>query len=119
LPRSAKLKNFASFRFKINLHIDELNTLNYIKNNLGVGRVKKLNDKAVTFEITDFKEINQIIIPIFTNYPLRTLKQLNFEKFKNAFEIKYNNIENSFNLILGLKNNMNSKLDYSSKEVGD
>lgn len=114
-----KAKNFVGFRFKINLHLDDLNTLEYIKENLGVGRVKSLNDRTVTFEITNSAEIKQIIIPLFTNYPLLTVKKLNFEKFKSAFEMKYNYIDNSFNLILDLKNNMNTKLDYSSKEVSD
>lgn len=77
-------KKSVSFRFKINLHRDELNTLKYIHQNLGVGRVKILSDKAVTFEITDPNEIGKIIIPLFTDYPLLNL---NFLMFKQAFEM--------------------------------
>lgn len=71
-------KKSVSFRFKINLHLDELNTLKYIKKNLGVGRVKNLNDRAVTFQMTNPDEIKQIIIPLFTNYPLLTIKNFKF-----------------------------------------
>lgn len=93
--------------------------MEYIQKNLGVGRVKKLNDRAITFEITNPDEIKQIIIPLFTNYPFLTRKNLNFQKFKEAFEIKFNSSGDSFYRILELKNNINTRLDYSSQQALD
>lgn len=79
-----KSKKAIGFRFKINLHKDDINTLIIIQEKLGVGRVKYEGENYVSNEITNFKDIQQVIIPIFDKYPLLTIKQLNYNKFKKA-----------------------------------
>lgn len=55
-----------SFRFKINLHKDDLNVLYYIQRSLGFGEVR-LYDNYASFTITRLKDIAQLvdIIPVW------------------------------------------------------
>lgn len=114
-----KTKKTVTFSFVINLHLDDKNTLEYIQQNLGVGKIKSRNT-SVKFEITDYNSIKNILIPIFEHYSLCTIKQLNFLKFKEAFLYKHHNKKLSnadYNCILNIKSKMNRGLDYNSNEV--
>jgi hypothetical protein len=82
-----------SFRFKINLHKDDLNVLYYIQRSLGFGEVR-LYDNYASFTITRLKDIAQLvdIIPVWCAarsaqraarsthgmYPLQGSKWLNY-----------------------------------------
>jgi len=118
--KEQKDKSFVGVRFKINLHKDDIGALNYIHDNLGVGRVKAMGDDTVTFEITDMGEIGDVIIPIFTENPLLTIKSINFSKFKRVYEMKksgQHSIEELYALSVDIKEGMNSQLDLNSQEV--
>lgn len=79
---------YFSFRFAINLHIDDTATLELIQAKLGVGKVY-IRGSLSSFIVKSTDDIN-IIIQIFTDYPLNTHKHLNFLAWKKAFFI-YNN----------------------------
>ena len=83
--------NGRSFRFifQITLHIDDIDTLYYIKNKLGgIGEIRDRGSKVV-YTIRTKKDIAKII-DIFTKNPLNSKKHLDFVDFKKAFEL-YNN----------------------------
>lgn len=103
---------YIRFRFKINLHIEDVNTLYTIKSNLKIGRVSlESNRNRCSFTVDNYAEIKNVICPIFKNFALHTSKKLDFENFYQAVFIKKYK-ENLSNLdkekIIDLKNNMNS-----------
>ena len=72
-------RTYVRFRFKISLHIDDLETLNTIKSKLNIGRVviEKARNRC-SFVVQDFKEIKNVICVIFNKFPLLTSKRLDF-----------------------------------------
>jgi len=73
------------FRFKISLHVDDVETLNYIRDTLQIGKVVLSQTRPdATFEVTKLSEI-EVIVEIFSKRSLNTTKQLNFLDFKRAF----------------------------------
>jgi len=100
------------FRFKISLHIDDVEVLNTIKSNLNVGTVTLENSRnRCSYIIQNYEEIKNIICPIFNAFPLHTSKRLDFENFAQAVFIKDNKQLSDAGLskIVSLKNTMNTK----------
>lgn len=104
-------RGFIRFRFKISMHIDNIEALNIIKSKLNIGNVTIEKDRnRCSFVVQDFIEIRDVICPIFIQFPLLTSKNLDFQDFYKAVLIK-----NKKNLSIGdkekiisLKNGMNS-----------
>ena len=63
---------YVRFRFKISLHIDDIEVLKIIRSELGVGLVIKENKQYCSFVVQDINSIKDIIIPIFKAFPLQT-----------------------------------------------
>lgn len=62
---------YIRFRFKINLHIDDLLVLNIIKSKLNIGRIiVEDNKNSCAFVVQSFSEFKDVICPIFLNFPL-------------------------------------------------
>lgn len=107
-------RGYIRFRFKINLHIDDLQVLNVIKSKLNVGRIIiEENRNSCAFVVQSFSELKDVICPIFLSFPLHTSKKLDFQDFYTAILIKEKS--NNGNLsdsekekILSLKDGMNS-----------
>ena len=109
--------------FKIKLHWDDRQTLEYIKNllsrlvNREVGVIvdsKNLDESYYT--IAKFQDILEILIPIFSKYYHTTSKFLDFQDFKAAVEIRKTSYiekrtlnKEELNKILKIKSGMNSK----------
>ena len=110
---------YFSFRFAINLHIDDTATLELIQAKLGVGKVY-IRESLSSFIVKSTDDIN-IIIQIFTDYPLNTHKHLNFLAWKKALFIYNNSSKRSLELLQDvekLKSEMNkSRLDFSTTSV--
>ena len=109
-----KLGNLSSatFRFTIELHIDDRDTLNIIKNKLNIGNDIAIYGNSCKFTVTHPKDIYKLI-EIFDIYNLNTTKYLDYIDFKEAFKLYKNRkktikIEKIFNRLLDLKNGMNS-----------
>ena len=82
-------RGYVRFRFKINMHIDNLDALNTIKSILQIGSVTVNKDKNYcSFVVQDFSQIRDIICPIFVQFPLLTSKKLDFQDFHKAVLIK-------------------------------
>lgn len=105
-------RGYIRFRFKINLHIDDLQVLNLIKSKLNIGRIiVEENRSSCAFVVQSFSELKDVICPIFRTFPLHTSKNLDFQDFYTAILIKAKS--NNGNLsdkgkILSIKDGMNS-----------
>lgn len=84
--------------FEISLHSKDVAILYRIRYFFGCGNVTtRSNIKRSTYRVTSFKDINEIIIPHFKNYPLYTQKQLDFSiwakiaSLRNKFSDKTTN----------------------------
>lgn len=76
-------RDYARLRFKISLHIDDIEVLNLIKSKLGLGIVTA-NVGHCSFVVQNFNDIRDIICPIFKSFPLHTNKKLDFDDFYRA-----------------------------------
>lgn len=105
-------RGYIRFRFKICMHLDNLEALNFIKSNLGVGSVTIEEErKRCSFIVQDFIEIRDVICPIFIKFSLLTSKRLDFKDFYQAVQIKNKKSlsADDKNKIISLKNGMNSQ----------
>ena len=108
-------RGFVKFRFKISLHVDDIEALNIIKSKLNIGRVtcrQEVSRDRCSFIVEKYADIRNVICPIFNSYPLHTSKRLDFEDFNKAVLIK-DSInkklsETDMERIISLKNGMNS-----------
>ena len=118
--------NNVSLRFTIEVHIDDMDTLHRIKDNLGIGNINnnKTNKSAVFF-VNKFEDITSVLIPIFKEFPLQTTKYLDFSFFLEACLIKLNikkvgleNNQSTMDLIKlkKLKESMNSNRLYITEQ---
>ena len=102
------------FVFRIALHKDDLKVLEYIKETLGCGRINSERDTCI-FTVSQLKDLETILIPLFEKFTLNTTKYLDYSDFKKAFFI-FKNRKNSHLTpqesilsIMELKEGMNSK----------
>jgi hypothetical protein len=105
-------RQYVRFRFKIALHIDDVEVLNTIKSNLIVGTVTLESSRnRCSYIVQDYGEIKNVICPIFNVFPLHTSKRLDFENFFEAVFIKdKKKLSNTdMSKIVSLKHTMNTK----------
>lgn len=103
-------REYIKFRFKINLHIDDVKVLHLIKSKLNIGRVYIENDKKrCSFIVEKYSDIKNVICPLFKKYTLHTSKKLDFDNFFEAVLINLSVAQ--IERIRFLKNNMNLKRD--------
>lgn len=107
--------------FSIGLHIKDILLLNSIKDFFGVGTVIKrdlnLRPTAV-YSVKSIKDINNVIIPHFLNYPLLTQKRSDFELFKLVLDLMASGdhlTPEGFNKILSIKSSINNGLSAELK----
>lgn len=106
-------RGFVKLRFKILLHIDDVEVLNTIKSKLNIGRVTvETGGDRCSFIVEKYAEIRNVICPLFKGYPLHTSKRLDFQDFNKVVLIKYfinkNLSDAEMDTIISLKNGMNS-----------
>jgi hypothetical protein len=88
----AKHKINIGLSFRISMLSDEIELLHKVKDFFCCGNLL-FDDKrgtvipAVTFGIHDINSINNIVIPHFSNYPLRGTKYLDFLTFKKTVDL--------------------------------
>ena len=103
--------NRFTFVFRIGLHIDDVEALEYIQSKLNIGIVRTYKDEC-RFIVTKREDISKLI-SLFDSYNLNTTKYLDYLDFKKAFNI-YNDREGFLteelkNKVLELKEGMNTK----------
>ena len=70
--------------FQIGVHERDRIILELIKQYFGVGEIFKQDKNAYQYRVTSVKDLINVIIPHFSNYPLITQKLIDFELFKQA-----------------------------------
>ena len=101
----------ASFRFIIELHIDDIDTLKYIKSKLNLGNEISVYGNSCKFTVIHKKDIEKLI-SIFDKYNLNTTKYLDYLDLKKAFQLyNENNTKNKkifLDKLVEIKNGMNA-----------
>lgn len=117
------ISKLGALSFKIKLHWDDRQTLLYIKNLLSelagrdVGVIVDSKDNHESyFTVAKFKDIQEIIIPIFKKYYFTSSKYLDFQDFMLVAEIKNSSVldkrklrQDELEKILSIKSGMNSQ----------
>jgi len=103
----------------IELHVDDIDALKYIKSKLNIGNDIAVYGHSCKFTVTHPKDIYKLI-DIFDEYNLNTTKYLDYLDFKKAFNLykgRNKTIKDNqtlIDLILELKNGMNkSRIHFS------
>lgn len=75
--------------FSIELDKKDTVLLKKIQSYFKVGKLKTRTNRneQITFSVNSVKELQEVIIPHFTKYPLLTKKRIDFELFKQAVEL--------------------------------
>lgn len=114
LPYKNKAGNITSFtfRFIIELHIDDIGALNLIKSKLNIGSNIVVYGSSCKFTVIHSKDI-YVLLGIFDKYNLFTTKHLDYLDFKKAFLLyntrdKANSKEALTNQLVKIKNGMNA-----------
>lgn len=75
------------FTFKMSLFVPNSQVLQFIQKELGVGVISKPYKNMVTFYVSNRKDLINIILPIFDEFPLLTVKQHRYERFRRCLMI--------------------------------
>lgn len=80
-----KQKNSWVLVFKLGQSTYNRRLLHFVKKQLGIGSIYiEKGGKMAHFRIRRLDQINQVILPIFNEYPLLTSKYYNYDQFKKA-----------------------------------
>ena len=117
---SARENSPFTFFFLINLHIDDKAALDYVQTRLNIGKVGVIKDGNMSSLSVVKKEEIKVLIDILSKIPLNTTKRLNFEDWKQAYELYFgvDNISDRGETILEkidkIKKGMNTKRHYET-----
>ena len=109
---TSKLGVRVQLRFSIGLHLREEEFVKYLSTYFNLNKDKHIyyGENSVSFQVTNTKDITNVIIPFFMKYPIIGNKSLDFKDFYKVV-IMINNKEHltkeGFNEILSIKSNMN------------
>jgi len=115
-------RNYVKFRFKISLHLDDIEVLHTIKSKLNIGIVTVENSRnRCSFIVENYTDIKNVICPVFNLFHLHTSKRLDFEDFNKAVlikdYIKKNLSDVEMERIISIKNGMNFKREIFTYQV--
>jgi len=100
--------------FSIHLHKIDIDILYALQNYFGVGNVYlNKNGKSASYIVSNLKDINNVIIPHFKNYPLQSCKCIDLQLWSLCIEIVVNKEHltiKGLNKIVELKSILNKGL---------
>ena len=103
-----------SVSFSIEVYDKDKELLEAVKSFFSVGNIRvRGRDNQLIYSVSSVKDIKNIIIPHFINYPLFTQKWSDFELFKSAIDIidsKEHLIEEGLHKLIAIKASMNKGL---------
>lgn len=109
----------ASAYFVIHLHIKDLALLYAIRDFLGVGSVYLYKDgKSASFMVSKLKDLINVIIPQFKEYPLQSVKSVDFQLWVKCINILSNKehlTQEGLNEIISIKSALNKGLSENLK----
>lgn len=101
---------------KIELHVDNIDILYKIAENLGIGVVIKDKTRAeANFSLHKFESIVQVLIPVSQEFPLQNTKYLDFICFLKVALIKLNVSPSFSGSILSILEKREGRLSQLSK----
>jgi len=115
---SSTTKKKVSLRLSVTQKSHSQGVLYELKEFFGCGQVIPSSKDCLRFVVQSNKDITTKIIPHFTNYPLQTSKELNFESLKRAALIVSKGVHLSsegLNEIVNLKNSMNKNRSFDEQ----
>ena len=115
LSSTGPTKKKVSLRLSVTQKSHSQGVLYELKEFFGCGQVISSSKDCMRYVVQSKKDIITKIIPHFTNYPLQTSKELNFESFKKAATIvsKGDHLSSDgLNEIVNLKNKMNKNRSF-------
>lgn len=99
-------------KFHIVQHSKDIELMEMLISTLGCGRIElRLNQSAVYFVVTNFKDVFEKIIPLFNKYQIKGVKALDFADFKKVSDLMHNKEHltgQGLSKIQSIKLNMNS-----------
>ncbi len=108
---ATKLGKSVVLKFHIVQHSRDIELIKLLISSVGCGRIElALEQSAVYFVVTNFKDISEKIIPLFDKYPIQGVKALNYSDFKkivNLIQNKEHLTEEGLLKIQSIKSNMN------------
>ena len=109
---TSKLSTRVQLRFSIDLHIREKELINSCVKffNLTEDKYVYLKSNSVSLQITNLKDISNVIIPFFSKYPIKGKKSLDFKEFEKVVTMVNNKqhlTQEGLDQILTIKSNMN------------
>ena len=109
IKAKTKVGKQVTLMFTITQHSRDVLLLQSICDLLDCGNLyPRSNRKEGNFTVTKFSKIEQIIIPLFNNYPIQGIKSLDYSDFCKA-AVKGHLTEQGIAEIEKLKNGMNTK----------
>jgi len=108
---TSKLGVRVQLRFSIGLHLREKEFVQHLSTYFDLTKdYVYYGDNSISFQVTNTKDITNVIIPFFMKYPIKGCKSLDFMEFNKVVRIINNNkhlTKEGFNEILNIKSNMN------------
>jgi hypothetical protein len=108
---TTKLGKSVVLKFHIVQHSRDIELMKMLISTLGCGKIElMLQQTAVYFVVTNFKDILEKIIPFFDEYPIKGIKALDYSDFKevaNLIQNKEHLTEQGLLKIQSIKSNMN------------
>uniref|UniRef100_UPI0022FD461E hypothetical protein n=1 Tax=Drechslerella dactyloides TaxID=74499 RepID=UPI0022FD461E len=106
--------------FRIHLHIKDIALLYKIQQFFdNIGNINVSNN-SVSFNVTNIKDIKNVIIPHFIKYPLLSNKLIDFKLWQECIELLYNKehlTESGLNKLISLKSALNLGLSDNLKDA--
>ena len=108
---TTKLGKSVVLKFHIVQHCRDIELMRKLKHTLGCGRIElTLQQSAVYFVVTNFKDISDKIIPLFDQNPIKGVKALDYSDFKEVVNLMYKKdhlTEQGLSKIQSIRSNMN------------
>jgi hypothetical protein len=73
--------------FTVVQHQRDVQVLHALKRYFGCGVVRVNHGERMAYHVRKFEHLQKIIIPFFVKHPLRTRKNVDFEKFKDVLRL--------------------------------
>lgn len=108
---TTKLGKSVVLKFHIVQHSRDIELIKLLISTLGCGKLElMLEQSAVYFVVTKFKDISEKLIPLFDEYPIQGVKALDYSDLKktvNLIQNKEHLTEEGLLKIQSIKSNMN------------
>lgn len=109
--KSMALKVQVLPEFTVVQHVRDVKVLYALKNFFQCGIVRKINGDFFCYRVRNLNHIWTIIIPFFEKHPLKTIKRLNYLRFRWIIQAmlfkKYHLNSEGLEKIIKVKNRMN------------